>query len=109
GNDDPMPRLSAVVCFIGAHFTAPGIGANGGYLLVVYPVCRFKSQARSFTARIAAPFTLFKATFHVAGAYDDEVATPHLHALGLLRGLEIAGGNGLAVFERVDSQVPGDV
>src|SRR5690606_16089516 len=109
GNHHPVPRLGAVVGFVGTYFAAPGVGADGGDLFVVDPVGGVAGQAGGFPARVAAPVALGLAAFHMAGANDDEIAPAHLHALGFLRGFEVVHRNGLAIVERVYAQVARDI
>src|SRR5690606_9446420 len=109
GNHDPVPGLSAIVGFVGAHFTTPGIGADGCDLFVVYPVGSFKGQARCFPSGVAAPIALTLAALHMASADDDKVAPTYFDALRLRSRVQISAGNGLAIFKRVDADVSCDI
>src|SRR5690606_41723882 len=91
------------------YFATPGVGADGRNLLVVNPVGRIERQAGRFAARVAAPVALGLAALHVAGTHDDEVAAPYFVPLCFGCCIQIGDGNGLAVLQRIDTQVASDV
>src|SRR5438132_779859 len=75
-NHHPVPGLVRFLGFVRPHLDAPGVGADGGHLLVLAPVAVLELDAGCVTASIAAPLAFLEAALHVPGAHDDEVAAP---------------------------------
>src|SRR5205823_1889739 len=70
----PVPGLIRLGGLVRPHLDAPGVGADGGDLLVLAPVAVLELHARRVAAGIAAPLLLLQAAFHLPGADEDEVA-----------------------------------
>ena len=95
-----MPRLRRIIGLIGSHFAAPGVGAYGGDLFLVYPLRRFKGESGCFTAGIAAPLFGFQALFHLAGAHNHKIAAFDGDTLRLGAGIQIIVGDGFAIGQK---------
>src|SRR5262249_31655569 len=83
---DPVPRLVRFPGLVRPHLDGPGVGADGGDLLVLAPVAVLELDARRVAARIAAPVLLLVAALHLAGAHQHEIALADLD-VGVLRAL----------------------
>src|SRR5215211_8823458 len=103
----PVPRLVGVLGLVRPHFNAPGIGADGGDLLVLAPIAVLELHARRVAAGVAAPLLLLKAPFQLAGTDDDEIAAADLDVLVLGAFVELVVGDPLAVLEPIDAAVAG--
>src|SRR5215467_1679359 len=68
GDHHPMPRLVRLPGLVRTHLDAPGVGADGGDLLVLAPVAVLELHARRVAARVAAPLAFLEAALHLARA-----------------------------------------
>ena len=104
-----MPGLLRLGAFVGTHLAAPGVGADGGNLVVLDPLVGLEAQARRVATGITLPLAERQAVLHLAGAHDHEVAAFDLHALFFGAGVEIGIADAVAVFQIVTAQVARDV
>src|SRR5204863_8199034 len=56
GDHHPVPRLVRVLGLVRAHLAAPGVGTEGGALMLVTPVAVLELHAWRVAARVSAPF-----------------------------------------------------
>src|SRR5689334_1652931 len=108
-DDDPVPGLERFRAFVRAHFAAPGVEADRGDFLLVYPLAGLEAQARCIARRVRAPVALVEAVLHVAGAHDHEIAAANLDALRLRAGVELGVADAEAVLEIISAEISGDV
>ena len=101
-----MPRLLRLGGFVGAHFAAPGVGADRGNLFLVDPVCGFERHPRRIATGVTAPVARALPLAHHARTHDDEVAAPYVHALGLRGFVQIGVGDGDALIQGFHPRVP---
>ncbi len=94
----PVPGLVGLGGFVRPHLDAPGIGADGGELLVLAPIAVLELDAGGVAAGITAPLLLGLAALHLAGAHEDEIAASDRHVLVLGAFVELVVGNALAVL-----------
>src|SRR6185437_14800915 len=93
----------------GAHFHTPGVGANGRNLFFLTPVAVLELDARRIAAGVTAPILFGKASFHLSGTNDDEVAAADRDILVLGALVEFFVGNAFAVMHPLHAAESSDV